>query len=258
MKKLEFQYSMQLEFDIPVSNHGYALRCVPHSDSVQKIAIKHRFVDPADCLDELVDGFGNHVYVGRCGDLHRHFSYAVAGEAVVDQSLRTRSECHPMYRYPSSLTGWSPVLADFLDEMQLGQESEFEKASKIMDVLYKRFTYAQGSTSISTTASQALEQAKGVCQDYTHIFLGLCRKEKIPCRYVAGLTLGEGATHAWAEIYVGDRWVGFDPTNNRYVDDIYIKLSHGRDYNDCVIDRGVFFGNASQKQEIYVNVEEIL
>ena len=50
--------------------------------------------------------------------------------------------------------------------------------------------------------------------------------------------------------------MGFDPTHNRLTDDTYIKLSHGRDFGDCTIDRGCFKGFASQRQNIYVKVED--
>ena len=79
----------------------------------------------------------------------------------------------------------------------------------------------------------------------------------IPARYVNGLMIGEGYTHAWVEAYLEDGWYGFDPTNNLHIDDYYIKLAHGRDYRDCTVDKGCFLGSAAQKQKIYVNVEEI-
>lgn len=94
-------------------------------------------------------------------------------------------------------------------------------------------------------------------QDYAHIMIALLRHAGIPARYVNGLMIGEGYTHAWVEIYTGEGWYGLDPTNNLHVDDYYIKLAHGRDYKDCILDKGRFLGIAQQKQEIYVKVEEI-
>ena len=95
-----------------------------------------------------------------------------------------------------------------------------------------------------------------MCQDYTHIMLGLCRHLGIPARYVAGFMIGEGATHAWLEVYARGHWIGIDPTNNRVVDDMYIKMSEGRDASDCIIDKGVFFGNVQQKQSVFVKVTQ--
>ncbi len=67
---------------------------------------------------------------------------------------------------------------------------------------------------------------------------------------------GDGESHAWVEIYDGVRWHGFDPTNNVPVEDSHIKISHGRDYRDCSINRGVFTGQAAQRQSILVEVTE--
>ena len=79
----------------------------------------------------------------------------------------------------------------------------------------------------------------------------------IPARYVVGMMIGEGYTHAWVEIYTGEGWYGLDPTNNLHIDDYYIKIAHGRDYADCIVDRGIFNGFTNQQQEIVVSVEEI-
>ena len=78
----------------------------------------------------------------------------------------------------------------------------------------------------------------------------------IPARYVNGLMIGEGYTHAWVEVYGENGWYGLDPTNTLHIDDYYIKLAHGRDYGDCPVDQGIFWGDAAQSQDIYVNVEE--
>ena len=72
------------------------------------------------------------------------------------------------------------------------------------------------------------------------------------------MMLGEGASHAWVEVWMKDTWLGMDPTNNRLVDETYIKLTHGRDFGDGTINRGRFLGFANQSQEIRVKVEEMV
>lgn len=73
-----------------------------------------------------------------------------------------------------------------------------------MDVVYHSIRYVQGVTQVTTTAENAAELGMGVCQDYAHIFLALLRKEHVPCRYVVGMMSGEGASHAWVEIFDGE------------------------------------------------------
>ena len=70
------------------------------------------------------------------------------------------------------------------------------------------------------------------------------------------MNLGEGASHAWTEVWDGQFWHGLDPTNNRLADERYIKLSHGRDFMDAAVDRGCFLGKAGQEQTILIKVEE--
>ena len=79
----------------------------------------------------------------------------------------------------------------------------------------------------------------------------------IPAKYVTGMLLGEGASHAWTEIYDKERWLALDPTNLLIVDDKHIKISSGRDYNDCVMNQGLFYGKTFQKQEVQVIVKEL-
>ena len=53
------------------------------------------------------------------------------------------------------------------------------------------------------------------------------------------------------------KWIGYDPTNRKLVDDGYIKISNGRDSADCLVNQGIFTGNVMQTQEISVIVEEV-
>lgn len=126
-----------------------------------------------------------------------------------------------------------------------------------MDEVFKTFVYTPASTTIRTTAEEALAQHKGVCQDYAHVMLSVCRHVGLTARYIAGLLNGEGATHAWVEVYHNERWIGLDPTHNRMVDDNYITIAHGRDYRDCMLDIGIFSGcNVQQHQWVNASVHE--
>jgi transglutaminase-like putative cysteine protease len=72
------------------------------------------------------------------------------------------------------------------------------------------------------------------------------------------MMLGEGCSHAWVEVWNDRKWIGFDPTNRKPVNDEYIKISTGRDSEDCLVNQGIFTGNVTQTQEISVLVEEVL
>ncbi len=126
----------------------------------------------------------------------------------------------------------------------------------LMHRLHREFPYIPGKTSVSTTAEEAWSLGGGVCQDYAHIYVTLLRMAGIPARYVCGLIIGEGASHAWAEALCGGRWVPFDPTHDRPVTEGYIKLGHGRDAADCAINRGLMWNGGAQSQIISASVEQ--
>lgn len=127
--------------------------------------------------------------------------------------------------------------------------------------LHRDFTYAPGATSVSTTLAQFAQDRRGVCQDYTHALLGICRSLGIPARYVSGYLysggemIGADATHAWAEILMpGQGWVGFDPTNDMLAGEKHIKIGHGRDYPDVSPVRGTYYGGGEARLTVEVRV----
>jgi transglutaminase-like putative cysteine protease len=108
--------------------------------------------------------------------------------------------------------------------------------------------FMPGVTGVETPASVALAGRQGVCQDYAHIMLAVCRALNIPSRYVSGFIPGEGYMHAWVEALVADsrsgtaHWVGYDPTHNRRPDAHYLAVAVGRDYADVSPVTGSFYG----------------
>ena len=130
-----------------------------------------------------------------------------------------------------------------------------QTALRLMHALHRDFRYQKAATNVSTTAEEAMERGAGVCQDYAHIFLSLLRLAGIPCRYVTGMLQGEGESHAWVEAALGEYWYGLDPTNDCAVAGSHVKIASGRDYSDCRISQGVFYGGGEQRQSIQVSVQ---
>ena len=120
--------------------------------------------------------------------------------------------------------------------------------------------YERGRTHVGTTAAEAVALGAGVCQDYTHVMLALCRLAGFPARYVSGLLPGEGQMHAWVEVLLplGPEkelaWVGFDPTHQRRCDERYITVANGRDYQNIAPTSGYYEGEATSSLEMAVSV----
>lgn len=116
--------------------------------------------------------------------------------------------------------------------------------------VYRTMRFCAGVTDVTTPASVALAQQQGVCQDYAHVMLAICRASGLPARYVSGFIPGEGYMHAWVEALVADsrtgtaHWEGFDPTHNRRPDARYLAIAAGRDYADVSPVTGSFYGAA--------------
>lgn len=116
----------------------------------------------------------------------------------------------------------------------------------LMGDLLLRMPYTPGSTLVTDSAAEAFAAGSGVCQDHTHVFLSCCRSLNIPARYVSGYLHSKDsahvATHAWAEVWVEDRWHCFDITNNTRIPDQHLKLAVGIDYLDACPVRGLRIG----------------
>lgn len=130
-------------------------------------------------------------------------------------------------------------------------------AVQVMHQLHQSFSYQKCATDVSTSAEEAMEKGAGVCQDYAHIFLSLLRLKGIPARYVTGMLRGEGESHAWVELALGEYWYGLDPTNDCVVAGEHVRIACGRDYRDCRISQGVFYGGARQTQQVSVSVNPL-
>lgn len=255
VKKLHFIYHMDLKFNSPIFRHSYTLRCVPSDQFTQQICSVECSIEPHDTLIFNRDCFGNKTCVGSAVAPHDTFRFDVEGIAFVDAAAKRPEKLYPVFRYASAYTKMDEGLLRFCQKYGQGEKKGLELAVFLMDVLFGHYRYEPGVTNTATTAAGALQLGRGVCQDYAHILIALCRGCHIPARYAAGMMVGEGVTHAWTEVYDNGMWHGLDPTHNRMVNDDYIKLSHGRDFGDCIVDRGQFYGAANQEQTVYVKVE---
>ena len=91
----------------------------------------------------------------------------------------------------------------------------------------------------------------GVCQDYAHVMLALCRACGLPARYVSGHLLGQGGTHAWVEVVLptgdgtGDALASaFDPTHASRGGLDYVTIAVGADYSDVAPTSGSYVSSA--------------
>jgi transglutaminase-like putative cysteine protease len=165
----------------------------------------------------------------------------------------------------SRLTRVSPELAGAAGAPLDGAEP-CEAAEGIANWVRANVAYVPGSTGVQTSAQEAWDLRKGVCQDIAQLTVGLLRSRGIPARYVSGYLhpkveaeIGEtvaGQSHAWVEWWCGD-WMGFDPTNGVPVGPRHVAVARGRDYDDVPPLRGVYHGAPSKHLGVTVEITRL-
>lgn len=217
--------------------HFFKLRAVPCNNEFQHVTESRLEVTPDAHLCHSTDGQGNAAQWGSIGDWHGHFRVESAGE--VEQTLPYAIHESPALYYltPTRLTSCTPEMPQ-----QAAGDDTFETARSLMHLVHSHITYTPCHTTTATTAADVWHDPYGVCQDYAHLLIALCRASNIHARYVSGFIEGEGQTHAWVEVSDGSKWLAFDPTHDCEVQWGYIKIAHGRDADDCPINRGRFYG----------------
>jgi transglutaminase-like putative cysteine protease len=141
-----------------------------------------------------------------------------------------------------------------------GLTDTWQAALALMQFVYREFKYESQSTSVHTHMRDVLRERRGVCQDFAHVLIGLCRALKIPALYVSGYLATEiaSATHAWMEVLLpGVGWIGLDPTHNRPVDETYVKIAVGRDYADVPPVAGNYKGTTQRKLDVKVDIKRL-
>ena len=264
--KLEFCYDMQVSFQTPITEHYYALMCLPQDTRRQRVLHQLLTIEPDGPQDIEEDYFGNQILRGQIEEAHTSFNVKLEGVVETGMAPHEAYEEQPsaIYRVFSQYTNPGTTLRAFYQKMREAmppemqtEEAVYERAHYWMQAIGAHMTYEPGVTDVETRAEEAFAGGKGVCQDYAHIYLALLRQDGISARYVVGMMEGEGASHAWVEVNCKGYWYGFDPTNQLLVGDQYIKISHGRDYADCIVIRGIFRGGAEQSQRITVSVKGV-
>ena len=183
-----------------------------------------------------------------------------------------------------------PVPADVLDACRFRMESSFVRvkqaftiygedcftagtpllsaAEALMHKIHHDFKYAPGSTNIRTSAVEAFESRKGVCQDFAHVMIACFRARGLAARYVSGYLrtlpppgadaayVGGDASHAWVSVFCPPfGWVDLDPTNDIRVGAGHIVIAWGRDFGDVSPLRGVIVGGGRHRLSVRVSVQ---
>ena len=169
---------------------------------------------------------------------------------------------------PSTFARPTSLLADFAEEIGFGQDKDpLTALLSLNEKIHTTVDYTPQSTAVDSPIDTALQNRRGVCQDFSHIMIALLREVGIPARYISGYVFLDpektkekelsGASHAWVEVFLPSTgWIGLDPTNNSVVSDKHIRIAVGRDYADVPPTRGTYKGNARSELTVGVHISE--
>ncbi|WP_028550545.1 transglutaminase family protein [Paenibacillus sp. UNC451MF] len=283
--KLEIHHVTRYRYEEPVSDSVNELRLTPRTNYRQSCYHHEVNIEPSTSLFTYEDYFGNRVHAFSVNPSHREL--VIKTKATVVTTDRNQNEleasAHSLeeellllksdklqdryieFLLPTAYTQVTEEVHSYVSKYPFGEKGLLAWTRKLSEGIHNDFTYDPAATDVNTTVSETLQLRRGVCQDYAHLMIAACRCLGLPARYVSGyhfvgdLQGGsadfEQASHAWVEVHIpGTGWLGFDPTNNTEVDWRYVKLGHGRDYQDIVPVKGVYRGSGRQSLEVKVDV----
>ena len=284
--RFDIRYTTRFTYDADVVESQNDLRACPAVDGRQQLLHYRVTTSPASRVYSYTDYWGTRV--DAFGVRGAHDQLEVVAEATVETSRPSlltvaprwaelsdpayRDE-HVEYLRPSPHTAWGADVADEAERVRdLVGDDVVSAVLAINRFVGTSVAYSPGATYVGVSTDEVLERREGVCQDFAHLFIAMCRSLGIAARYVSGYLFAvdesQGATtdrdevevqtHAWVEVAVpGADWWALDPTNRQEVGVQHIKIGHGRDYDDVAPMRGTYTGPADHDLDVHIRIRKL-
>jgi transglutaminase-like putative cysteine protease len=267
---LTVEHVTRFSYDAPINEAYSEIRLKPAHRDGQRCSSFALTTEPRGVsIAEYRDRFGNAVHHFDVLESHQALGVTARSEVwtpdqfVDDEAMPSLLDRWDLLRQ-SRYIPLGGAIAELAAEVQV-TSSPLGTAEAVMAAVRQRMTYETGSTHVRTVADEALSAGHGVCQDFAHVMIGVCRLHDIPSRYVSGYLFdpkatgnGNSASHAWVDCWVPDRgWVSLDPTHDREQTARYVRVGVGRDYADVPPTRGVYKGKARETLEVAVRIREL-
>ena len=266
--RIRIRHRTVYAFDAPMRWITQSHRLTPTTCASQKVVDWSVTAEGATFGAGFIDGGGDEIRTMTIAGPVEKVEVVVEGAVDTTDTAGVlrghRETIAPLvYLVSTPATRPSPALIELKEKALEGADpsNALGMAHRLSEAVAKAIAYGPGETTAQTTAAEALELGKGVCQDYAHALICVAHLAGLPARYAVGYLLSrddgspEDASHAWAEIHLpGLGWVGFDPTNDCCPDERYVRLGAGRDAQDGAPIRGVSRGGAGEAIEVSVEV----
>lgn len=265
--QLSVTHTSQYNYAEPASHGLLRIRLQPKPTHGQEIVRWSMELDGAQTETEYEDQHKNAVVLASV--LPGTQQVAVTCRGTVDTSDKAgvigRHAGHmPLWSFArqTSLTRPNDAIRALADSLEAEPERKLDRLHELSRAVLRAVDYETGQTDSATTASDAMEAGKGVCQDHAHIFISAARYLGIPARYVSGYLMmndriDQEASHAWAEAHIEDiGWVGFDISNGISPDERYVRVATGCDYRDAAPITGIAHGTGDSSLDVRLSVEQ--
>ena len=238
---VQCQLSLDAQFETPV-----ILMLRPRSGWGQWIIREEYRIEPIVPVLEYTDGYGNlcQRLVVSPGPLEICASASVEAAESID--VEQDAPFVPVSDLPNEELQFllpsrycpsdQPDLIELACKIVANLPPSYRQVEAIRHWIYENVTYQYGTSNASTSALETAAHRVGVCRDFAHLGIALCRSLNIPARMVVGYLyqLEPMDLHAWFEAYLGGRWYSFDatqpqPKGNR------VTIAYGRDAADVAL-----------------------
>ena len=277
---LKITHQTDLTYSDLISESVMELRMAPRQEEDQHRLSFNLALGPPTSASSYFDWLGNTVHAFTINTFHREIRIVATSVLETNREppdLAAAGDTWPMrpgpanYRLYDYLQFGGPVIdtpqlravVDELrprDGMHLG-----ELAMNMVALIEQRFEYKQGITNAASPITDILDKRAGVCQDFTHLMIGMARALGVPARYVSGFlhphgnqSRGHAQTHAWCELlFPSSGWIGFDAANRCVVGEHFVKIAVGRNFFDVPPNKGLYRGAAQEHIDVVVKSEEL-
>ena len=245
MPVVRLNFSIELRYEVAEQPADFVFNIHAARTAQQLVVRENVVMTPPVAFELQEDDLGNRYMRVRAGP----GAVTVRYEAMVDidhhQASPALLDEVPIARVPPAAVPYlHPSRYCQSDRLRRYAGREFGhlktgywRVQAIHDWVRTRTQFTSGSSNSSTSAIDTLIEQVGVCRDFAHLMIALCRAVNIPARFVTGIDYGAAAElgppdfHAYVEVYLGDRWYAFDPTGITAPMGL-IRIGTGRDAAD--------------------------
>jgi transglutaminase-like putative cysteine protease len=220
----------QFEFEVAAPVHAVVI-VEPHQTEAGRIVEESFSAPNGSPTTTYVDAFGNRCRrlslppgrssFGYCATLTNDAGFDIVDEHAAEVDAAALPAETLVYLLPSRFCP-SDELATAACELFGARDRGWARVEDVAGWVNEHLTFAYGSSSPTKTAADAFRDRTGVCRDFAHLTIAMCRALTIPARYVVGylpdIAVPDPGTPmdfcAWSEVYLADRWYTFDPRNH--------------------------------------------